>query len=294
MQSKFKVGDEIEITNVNNCYFKKGIEVNAHEIYVGDRYKIINIDNSMWNSPIRIDTAKGEFWPHKDGWKLVTTTKPEPKFKVGDIVSILTSESGIDDHLKTKVGVICNINGDGNYAYSVDWSLSNDNLLQTTWTEGYLQKVKPGTPVLVLDKGDSIYALDGDTNWLFNFYGDTGINLKGKNTRVTPIVRAVALYDPYSTPIEPTEKIAAPQHMINVCGCEQQTGTKQLVKLTDDQKENLTDEQIALMELGVLDCRFRIQDPSYIIKIWYKENTDKVGKQAIKDVAAIKKQLETK
>ena len=67
--------------------------------------------------------------------------------------------------------------------------------------------------------------------------------------------------------------------------------TRDLKELFDGQKELSADNQ-ALLELGVVSDSLQLSDMDYVIRFLFKTNKEAVAKQARADIALIKGKLE--
>lgn len=63
---------------------------------------------------------------------------------------------------------------------------------------------------------------------------------------------------------------------------------KLLVKLTNEQKDLLTAEDQALLELNVINDKLQLIDTSYVLNFLYKTNKKAIAAQAVAEVAEIK------
>lgn len=67
-----------------------------------------------------------------------------------------------------------------------------------------------------------------------------------------------------------------------------------LVELTPEQRELLSDEDQALLELGVLNDKLQLVNKDYVIHFLFKQNKQMIAQQAQKEVAEIKAKAEKK
>lgn len=65
-----------------------------------------------------------------------------------------------------------------------------------------------------------------------------------------------------------------------------------LTELTEEQKDSdLSPEERALIELGVINDKLVLTDTDYVIRQYYKANKAAIGKQAIEDVKKLKGEI---